>query len=261
MSIEDEANFATFRDCISVAVIETSGGAPVQVVKQSRSSKRIRPARASMTVGKNQDVRKNAFETVNPAELSEFVEYIAEEAWHALPAELKELTYEALQDKRLADVCALPISSDLMEKISNLLDPSIEDTLQTYRLISPPTSDLPSFLTPILTSYISATTSPPPHPSSTRASACQICDRDWIGLTYHHLIPRAVHAKVLKRAWHPESKLNHVAWLCRACHSFVHRMAGNEELAREWWSIERILEREDVQRWRGWVRGVRWKKR
>ena len=226
MSIEDEANFATFRDCISVAVIETSGGAPVQVVKQSRSSKRIRPTRASRTVGKNQDLCNNAFETGTPAELAEFVDYVAEEAWPTLPTELKELTYEALQAKGLADVYALPISSDLMEKITNLLPPSIEDTLQTYRLISPPTSDLPSFLTPILTSYISATTSPAPHPSSTRVSACEICDRDWIGLTYHHIIPRAVHAKVLKRGWHPESKLNDVAWLCRACHSFVHRMAG-----------------------------------
>lgn len=259
--MEDEANFATFRDCISVAVIETSGGAPVQVVKQSRSSKRIRPARSSRTVGKKQDFRNNAFETGPPAELVEFVDYIAEEAWHTLPAELKELTCDALQDKRLADICTLPISSELVDTIANLLPHSIEDTLRTYRLISPPTSDLPSFLTPILTSYISATTSPPPHPSSTRASACEICDRDWIGLTYHHLIPRAVHAKVLKRGWHPESKLNDVAWLCRACHSFVHRMAGNEELARQWWSVERISAREDVQRWRRWVGGVRWKKR
>lgn len=55
--------------------------------------------------------------------------------------------------------------------------------------------------------------------------------------------------------------LNKVAWLCGACHSFVHRMASNEELAREWHDVERILERDDVHRWKGWVGGVRWKKK
>jgi hypothetical protein len=52
-----------------------------------------------------------------------------------------------------------------------------------------------------------------------------------------------------------------VAWLCRACHSFVHGLASNEELAREWWSVENLLGREDVRRWAGWVGGVRWKAR
>ena len=261
MSVEDDANFATFRDCISVAVIEKSGGFPTQVVKSSRSSKRVRSGKAPQGRGEKQDSTGQALETGTPSELAEFVEYIAQQAWQTLPLELRELTFHTLQDKNLAETYALPLSSDLVESITNLLPPVVEDTLLAYRLINPPASDLPSFLTPILTSYITATTSPPPQPSSTRASACEICDRDWIGLTYHHLIPRAVHAKVLKRGWHPEAKLNDVAWLCRACHSFVHRMAGNEELAREWWSVDRILEREDVQRWRGWVGGVRWKKR
>lgn len=261
MSSEDDANFATFRDCISVAVIEKSGGLPTQVVKDSRSSKRVRSGKAPQKGGGKQDLGQHVFEAGTPAELADFVEYIAQEAWQALPPELRELTFHSLQDKSLAETYALPLSPDFVDKITNLLPPVVEDTLLAYRLIQPPTSDLPSFFTPILTSYITATTTPPPNPSSTWASACEICDRDWIGLTYHHLIPRAVHAKVLKRGWHPEAKLNDVAWLCRACHSFVHRMAGNEELAREWWSVERILEREDVQRWRGWVGGVRWKKR
>jgi hypothetical protein len=261
MSIEDEANFATFRDCISVAVIEGSQAAPAQVVKTSKSSKRIRPARASQARGKSQNSRDHAFETGTPAELAEFVEYIAEETWQNLPAELKDLTYDALQDRKLAETYALPISSDLVEKLANILPITLTDTLTTYRLVHPPTSDLSSFLTPILTSFLAYISTPPPLPASTRASACEICDRDWITLTYHHLIPKAVHAKVLKRGWHPESRLNDVAWLCRACHSFVHRMAGNEELAREWYDVERILEREDVERWRKWVGGVRWKKR
>ena len=91
------------------------------------------------------------------------------------------------------------------------------------------------------------------------ATSCEICNRTWIPLTYHHLIPRGVHAKVLKRAWHTEDQLENVAWLCRACHSFVHRVAGLEELARSYFTVERLLEREDVNAFAGWVGKVRWK--
>jgi len=68
-----------------------------------------------------------------------------------------------------------------------------------------------------------------------------------------------VHAKVLKRGWHTEDRLESVAWLCRACHSFVHRVASHEELAREWFTVERLMEREDVRRFGEWVGRVRWK--
>lgn len=98
-----------------------------------------------------------------------------------------------------------------------------------------------------------ATQPPPPLDLSRKADACEICLRDWIPLTYHHLIPCQVHAKALKRRWHEEWQLNSVAWLCRACHSLVHRIASNEELAREWWTIERLVEREDVQDFALWI--------
>jgi hypothetical protein len=41
----------------------------------------------------------------------------------------------------------------------------------------------------------------------------------------------------------------------------VHRVATNEELAKEWFSVERLLEREDVRAFAKWVGGVRWKAR
>lgn len=94
-----------------------------------------------------------------------------------------------------------------------------------------------------------------------RVSECELCARDWLPLTYHHLVPKAVHEKVRKRGWHEEWRLTSVAWLCRACHSFVHGIAGNEELAREWYTVDLLLEREDVQRWVKWAARVRWKTR
>ena len=92
--------------------------------------------------------------------------------------------------------------------------------------------------------------------------------------------PREVHAKALKKKWHPEAMLNSVAWLCRCassvfiasypssraprpgrtrpCHSTVHRVASNEELAREYYTVDRLLEREDVQKWRKYISKQRW---
>lgn len=37
--------------------------------------------------------------------------------------------------------------------------------------------------------------------------------------------------------------------ICRPCHSTVHHVATNEELAREYFDVERLLEREDIQKW------------
>jgi hypothetical protein len=75
---------------------------------------------------------------------------------------------------------------------------------------------------------------------------------------------------VLKRGWHTPDRLNSVAWLCRACHSFVHRLASNEELARAFYTVDLIVQggvqgdaemRERVEAWVKWVGGVRWKSR
>jgi Zn-finger protein len=70
-----------------------------------------------------------------------------------------------------------------------------------------------------------------------------------------------VHDKAVKRGWHAKEQLGNVAWLCRACHSFVHGHFGHEELARELFTVEKLVEREEVRRWAGWVGRVRWKAR
>lgn len=64
--------------------------------------------------------------------------------------------------------------------------------------------------------------------------------------------------------------LNSVAWLCRACHSFVHRLASNEELAKGYYTVDLIRDggvegdedkKVEVEGWVKWVGGVRWKSR
>ena len=44
----------------------------------------------------------------------------------------------------------------------------------------------------------------------------------------------------------------------RPCHSTVHRVASNEDLARNFYTLDLLLEREDIQRWRAYVAKQRW---
>lgn len=166
---------------------------------------------------------------------------------------------EWLNDSAL-QIYTPPLKSQIASSLLNLLPPSINDSLVSYNFL-PPHTTLEEFLTPVVNAYLTTLTTPPPPPSISRnlATECEICSRSWIPLTYHHLIPKDVHTKAVKRGWHHEDQLQNVAWICRACHSFVHRIASNDELAREWYTIERLLEREDVRAFAAWVGRVRWK--
>ncbi|KAF2087197.1 hypothetical protein K490DRAFT_42910 [Saccharata proteae CBS 121410] len=248
---EDElSNFSTFRDCLSEPVIQSLATAP-------------KPTR------RRKQGRKNAIKPVEPVEapagndaeeLGEFIDYLAFEIFTSLPPDLRTISYTAVQHSpSLETTYANPLPTSTLSSLLAPLPTSTTDSLLSYALIPNP-SYLSSFLSPILASYISATTTPPPVWANTRTSECELCDRDWVPLTYHHLIPRSVAQKAVKRGWCEEWETGRVAWLCRACHSFVHGIAGNEELAREWASVESLLGRDDVKKWIGWVGRVRWRK-
>lgn len=260
--MSEDTNSAIFRDCLFDAVLDKS--TPGRKPKKSRQRTGSKSKTTSQAPGdKEPDSSKDSGSTgVQPSQLVDFSDYLAEEIYPSLPEDLRTISYQALvDDVSLSDKWSLPLSLTVYEEITELLPASVNDSLEAYALIEPPKSDLQSFIAPVVAAYLLAATTPPPKWIATKTSACEICERDWINLTYHHLIPKGVHAKVLKRGWHDEQKLNSVAWLCRACHSFVHRMASNEELAKDYYTVEKICEREDVQKFAQWIGKIRWKKR
>lgn len=172
----------------------------------------------------------------------------------------------------LRDAYTTPLSASTYTHLLSTIPPDALDSLESYALLPTQhdTTDTHNLLTPVFTAYCTATTLPPPIWTTTRTTHCELCERDWVPLTYHHLIPKSTHDRVRKRGWHGEEVLNSVAWLCRACHSFVHRLASNEGLARGFYTVELIREggiegneekREEVEGWVRWVGGVRWKSR
>ncbi|KAM5351773.1 hypothetical protein ACJ41O_004496 [Fusarium nematophilum] len=248
-------NYVLFRDCLSTTVLQPAPSASAPPKRRRRSKAAPAPVASTPAPDPERDAE----------ELSDFVDYLASEIFESLPVELQELDYRTWRESQaLQDRYSLPLTKDSLASLR--LSPAILETLTTYSLMSSDpfaTSDLPSspeaFLLPIITSYITPLIDPPPATASTRADACEICERSWINLSYHHLIPRFVHDKAVKRGWHRKEDLQNVAWLCGACHRFVHHFKNHEELARDYYTVELLLEEEEVQRWAAWVGKLRWK--
>lgn len=190
------------------------------------------------------------------AELAEFTEYIASETFECLGPELQSLTHTTWESIR--DKYDLPLAAHDAEELLRGLDPGVDESLRTYT--SRPAA---AFLAPVLTTYLTAAATPPPPFRTTKgeASGCELCARDWVALSFHHLIPREVGDKAVRRGWHRREDLGRGAWLCHACHGFVHEFRGNEELARGYFSVERLLAEEEVRRWAGWVGRLRGSRR
>ncbi|KAI1442495.1 hypothetical protein F5Y02DRAFT_257092 [Annulohypoxylon stygium] len=266
---EEQKNYDIFRDCLSTALIEKISQPEAKSKRKPRSKKQSSTKTQNTIATTILDAKANSeTETEqglnNADSLIEFADYIAAETFRALPAELKTLDYYTYsKDNALQSRYALPLTGSNTPLLLPSLDPSIADSLSAYGITREPTQGTDEFLAPILTSYLTTLFTAPPPPRSTlrEAQGCELCGRDWIELSYHHLIPRFVHAKAVRRGWHREEDLQNVAWLCGACHRFVHRFAGHEELARKYYTVELLMAEEGVRRWVDWVGRLRWKGR
>lgn len=250
-----QKNYDLFRDCLSTVLIEkVTNDEP----KSRRRAKGRKPTERTI-FGKSQSSKLKDTE-----ELADFIEYVAEETFDCLPDELKAIDYYIYaKDPELQTRYALPLTGDDVATLMPSLDPSIIESLHIYGITDENKQGPNEFLAPVLTSFMTSISTPPPAPSTTRSkvTACELCDRDWIPLTYHHLIPRFVHEKAIKRGWHREEDLQSVAWLCRACHSFIHQFAGHEDLARYYYTVDLLLEQEEIVQFAKWISRLRWKGR
>jgi hypothetical protein len=136
------------------------------------------------------------------SDLNDFISYLADEVWPFLPPVLREASYDTRDKLPNADTISLDNTPT-----------SFVDTIVSYGLSSDNDAAI-EFLRRTVHDYITQTSAPPPPWGTTRTETCELCQRA-VPLTYHHLIPRSTHTKVLKSKWHPERMLNSVAWLCR----------------------------------------------
>lgn len=91
-----------------------------------------------------------------------------------------------------------------------------------------------------------------------KTSQCELCLRKDILVTKHHLIPQSEHARILKKhkKYRPFSKdelHNRVIWICRPCHSQVHAVLTNQELAYEYNTLEKLQSVDDITKFADWI--------
>jgi len=80
-----------------------------------------------------------------------------------------------------------------------------------------------------------------------KQEVCEMCDRP-MPLTFHHLIPKTTHAKY-KAKGYGAATLAKGIWVCRPCHSAVHRLIDEDTLAESFNTLELLLEDERVAKW------------
>lgn len=84
---------------------------------------------------------------------------------------------------------------------------------------------------------------------------CELCDRHQ-PLTWHHLIPRAVHTKsrFIKRFGKDEMRSRGIR-ICRLCHNGIHDLVPSEkELAESYYTKELLLADPRIRKHVEWVR-------
>ncbi|GMF17561.1 unnamed protein product [Phytophthora fragariaefolia] len=81
---------------------------------------------------------------------------------------------------------------------------------------------------------------------------CAMCERP-MNLTAHHVIPRVTHSKYLRKGYTKEF-LNTCIMICRQCHSKIHSVEDNKTLAREYNTLEKIMQHPKIIDWVAYAR-------
>ncbi|KAG6975806.1 hypothetical protein JG688_00002013 [Phytophthora aleatoria] len=81
---------------------------------------------------------------------------------------------------------------------------------------------------------------------------CEMCERP-MNLTAHHVIPRVTHAKYLRKEYTKEF-LNTCIMICRQCHSKIHSVEDNKTLAREYNTLDKIMQHPEIIAWVAYAR-------
>ncbi len=84
---------------------------------------------------------------------------------------------------------------------------------------------------------------------------CELCGRTDVRLTRHHLIPRTRHRnKRIRRRFSREELATRILWVCRPCHSQIHALIPEKELAERYHSREALLGHPGIRRFVDWIR-------
>ena len=82
---------------------------------------------------------------------------------------------------------------------------------------------------------------------------CEACGRK-LTLTEHHLIPKEMHNKKWCRKLHTINEMNAcTVMVCHDCHAAFHKFISNKDLAKNYYTLEELLEHPEVSNFIEWV--------
>nr|CCA21961.1 conserved hypothetical protein [Albugo laibachii Nc14] len=81
---------------------------------------------------------------------------------------------------------------------------------------------------------------------------CAMCDRP-MNLSKHHLIPRVMHTKYLKKGY-TKDILNMCIMICRPCHNKIHSVEDEKTLATDYNTLDKIMKHPDIVAWVNYAR-------
>ncbi len=82
-------------------------------------------------------------------------------------------------------------------------------------------------------------------------SDCVLCKRE-LPLTFHHVIPKLVQKRRWVKELHTATQLQEGIWVCKPCHSAIHRFIEHADLAREYHTVGRLLSHEELGKFVRW---------
>ena len=83
--------------------------------------------------------------------------------------------------------------------------------------------------------------------------SCELCERK-LTLTEHHLIPVEMHNKTwCKRKFTIEECHKNRINICHDCHMAVHKFISNKDLAKNYYTLEKLKTHEKLMNFVNWV--------
>lgn len=89
--------------------------------------------------------------------------------------------------------------------------------------------------------------------ANTARQFCKLCARDAV-LSFHHLIPRKMHRRQHFRKKFTKQQLAEGVYICQLCHRGIHKLYDEMTLAKEFNTLDKLLEDADVQKHINWVK-------
>ena len=83
---------------------------------------------------------------------------------------------------------------------------------------------------------------------------CESCNRN-LELTEHHLIPKEMHNKKWCRKLFTIKEMNtKIVMVCHDCHAAFHKFISNKDLAKNYNTLKKLMENQEVKKFVDWVK-------